>query len=767
MTELRLRPAQELIVRYRGGRMGILAVPGSGKTWTLSYLAAELLSQRLLQRGQEILIVTLVNSAVDVFSQRIRAFLEARGLLPLDYRVRTLHGLANDIVRERPELVGLDEKFQILDERESERILKSIADSWLHQHGSQLQDYLDETIYAESQYKIWHNDLPKLVQDMAFSFISLAKDRGLTPPNLRFQLDQLPMRFPLLEMGYTIYDDYERAIQYRGAVDFSDLIRKANEALTWDPPLLERLRYRWPYILEDEAQDSSQLQEQILRKLTGESGNWVRVGDPNQAIYETFTTANPKYLRQFVQEDGVLRRELPHSGRSTHSIIELANYLVRWTMDSHPWEAARDALQAPPFITPLPPQDPNPNPPDDPSKVILYTPKLTAEKEVQTVVRSLKSWLKDHPDWTVAVLAPRTDHAVAVVEALKRNGIPFEDSLLKTTSSTRQTAALLADILHFLAEPASSRKLAQAYRAWRQATLELPSANPPAEEEIQKQVDEDASLLTTCERVEDYLYPDTAADWLASVAVPSPPPFTDQPIHTLDVYQRLSAFRLIAQRWQAAVLLPIDQLILTLAQDLFRLPHDLALSHKLALVLRQIGDAHPGWHLQELSQELTDIARNERRFIGFSKNDSGFNPEDYRGVVVVSTMHKAKGLEWDRVYLLSVNNYDFPSGAPYDKYQPEKWFARNRLNLQAEMLAQLEWALHPSEETFPTEGLATQQARLDYVRERLRLLYVGITRAKRELVITWNNGRREDLQPAQALLALWDFWENHHAETAS
>ena len=60
-----------------------------------------------------------------------------------------------------------------------------------------------------------------------------------------------------------------------------------------DPDYLERLRQRWPFILEDEAQDSSRLQEKILELLSGPHGNWVRVGDPNQAIYETFTTANP------------------------------------------------------------------------------------------------------------------------------------------------------------------------------------------------------------------------------------------------------------------------------------------------------------------------------------------------------------------------------------------------------------------------------------------------------------------------------------------
>jgi DNA helicase-2/ATP-dependent DNA helicase PcrA len=82
-------------------------------------------------------------------------------------------------------------------------------------------------------------------------------------------------------------------LNFRGAVDFDDLIRLALRCLQTDPEYLARLQYRWPYILEDEAQDSSHMQEMILRLLSSRSGNWVRVGDPNQAIYETFTTADP------------------------------------------------------------------------------------------------------------------------------------------------------------------------------------------------------------------------------------------------------------------------------------------------------------------------------------------------------------------------------------------------------------------------------------------------------------------------------------------
>src|SRR4030043_2118635 len=96
----KLRPKQQEILRYTHGRMGISAVPGSGKTWTLSFLAADLLKRGILQDDQELLIVTLINSAVDNFYHRIGMFIEARGLIPnIGYRGRTLHGLAPDIGR--------------------------------------------------------------------------------------------------------------------------------------------------------------------------------------------------------------------------------------------------------------------------------------------------------------------------------------------------------------------------------------------------------------------------------------------------------------------------------------------------------------------------------------------------------------------------------------------------------------------------------------------------------------------------------------------
>ena len=188
------------------------------------------------------------------------------------------------------------------------------------------------------------------------------------------------------------------------------------------------------------------------------------------------------------------------------------------------------------------------------------------------------------------------------------------------------------------------------------------------------------------------------------------------------------AVRLHCQGMQlphAAAILPVDQLLLRLAQDLFDQPADLALTHKFALVLRQSAREHPDYRLPQFIETLSEIARNQRRFIGFEDQDSGFEPP--KGEVTVATLHRAKGLEWDRVYLMGVNNYNFPSGQPQDEYFSEKWFIRDGLNLEAETLSQLD-ALELGHDYY--EGDATHDARLELVKERLRLFYVGLTRAK-------------------------------------
>lgn len=790
MNNFSPRPSQQQILEYTGGRLGIAAVPGAGKTHILSALAAKIIHEGWLNDDQEVLIVTLVNSAVDNFEARIKRFFDNPLHALYKYRVRTLHGLAHDIVRERAARVGLDERFTIIDEREAGFIRRESVNAWMASHS--LDEYLDPALDQSKQDWVRRDQLPNLLDSLALAFIRSSKDRLLTPDDLRAKLDHAPTPLPLAELGWSIYADYQRALAYRGAVDFDDLIRLALTLLENDEEYLTRLRYRYPFILEDEAQDSSMTQERILSLLSGGAeppsslrdtrpifeengasrrgvGNWVRVGDPNQAIFETFTTASPELLRAFIENNPSI--PMPESGRSQPSVLALANHLIDWVMTSHPDANARTALSLP-HIVPVPPDDPQQNPPDDPAAIKFISKRYTPEEELENVAKSIKGFVdsfanvpvEEQP--TIAVLVPRNQRGVEMVNALRLRGIePIE--LISSTSETRAAAGSLSYLLGYLADPQSASKLARAYQVWRRDVFgsnkivgaEHRSAQDGDEEKVEDEqrpyISQIPALLRKMVDVENFIAPQNANDWLATIGE------SEADAGRQAVIQELSVFRVNVQRWLNAVTLPVDQLVLTLAQDVFTEASDLALAHKLALVLRQVADDHPDWRLPELTAELAVIAKNERRFIGFSSDDSGFDPERHRGRVVVTTMHKAKGLEWDRVYLMSVNNYDFPSNMPGDRFISERWFIRGGMNLEAEALAQLTALDARSEYDWYEEGAATLRSRLDYVKERLRLFYVGITRAKRELIVTWNSGRQGDATPSLPLSELMGWWEGN------
>ena len=733
------RPGQKEVLEYSGGKMGIAAVPGSGKTHTLSMLAAQLISSELIQENQEILIVTLVNSAVDNFSSRVAGFLREMGLMPgIGYRVRTLHGLAYDIVREHPHLAGLDNHFSIADERTSNEILSMSVSGWIKTHPVFLESWSDLG-YPPEKYLYWWTDLLKR---SCTNFIKLAKDFQVTPEQLNTQLAQFQSISPLLDFGISIYSDYQRALTNRGSVDFEDLIRLSYKILTNNPDYLERLRYRWPFILEDEAQDSSLIQEKLLQLLCGDDGNWVRVGDPNQAIFETFTTADPKLLKDFIHAPDVINIDLSHSGRSTQSIINLANYLINWTNESHPVNSLRGTLSAP-LIHPTPPGDSQQNPLDEPDAIFLMPNPFKAEDEIRVVANSLKKWVADHPDQTVAALVPRNIRGIELAERLASMDVPLKE-MLNSSQATRDVAKIIREILLFLIHPAVHRNLCDAL--FSILTLNplwtIKSKQFPTNFLKQIQAIPVEEILTLPE------------------AIFRNPSFSDNDVTQLSIL--IDTLKQISS-WQQTVLLPIDQMILTISMSLFSEPSDLALAHKLAVILKSTGSLFPDWELPQYCEELNGIIKNRFKLYGFSEDDLAFEPQAHKGKVVISTMHKAKGLEWDRVYLMSVNNYDFPSMQNNDQYMSEKWFVRQNLNLEAELLSQLKAVIANDVISLNMEeGLATIEARQDYCAERLRLLFVGISRAKKQLVVTWNTGRENQCVEALPLQALRNWWESDH-----
>lgn len=769
VAEQPLRPAQQEILRYEGGRLGISAVPGSGKTFTLSRLAAKLV-HRLAASGpvddREVLVVTFTNAAAENFRNSIGRIVESRRLLPSGFRVGTIHSLAHDIVRERPGLVGLGEEFDIIDERTSQEIKRQAVDNYLQASPDFLGGYIKPEILHSSRNLA--RQLNQTAQEVAEAVIRRVKELRADAGALENLLQRQSGAWPLLSFGLQVCRDYQRGLSVRGGVDFDDLILLALQALETDDNLLARLQRRWPFVLEDEAQDSSALQEQMLSLLTASHGNWVRVGDPNQAINTTFTSADPRFLRQFVDRETVVKLPLPNSGRSALPIIRLANRLIDWSAGEHPLLPPDKSL-SPPHIQPTGEDDPQRNPQPGNPAVYFYDRPLAPVDEIRILITSLQRWLPKHPAKTVAVLVPDNRRGAEFSKAFEEASLPFDDSLLRSTSTTRIAVDALVKAMRYISQPANPSHLRLLWNeVWwaRRSRLHNPAGTgaesapvdngegPPSwlpgqsdsgekteEGELPRPAFLFGKALGQLRLPERFIFPAAGDDWL-------------QELGWLDDYDGfrpiVHRFRRDLRRWCSAAVLPVDELVLTLGQDLFTEAPERALAHSAAILLANRARERPDLRLLELTKELEETAVNKRRLLGFTEETRGFEPP--AGKVTIATMHSAKGLEWDRVHLASVSNYSFPGGGDDEYYRGEPKYIRDSLNLTEEALEQTR-QLHMGTLDEYVHGEATREARREYAAERLRLLYVGITRARRELVLTYNTGRFHDTRPNEPALA--------------
>ena len=202
------------------------------------------------------------------------------------------------------------------------------------------------------------------------------------------------------------------------------------------------------------------------------------------------------------------------------------------------------------------------------------------------------------------------------------------------------------------------------------------------------------------------------------------PPVDKVEVQDLEAIAHLCGF---LRRWLRAVSLPVDQLLMTVAQDLLQ-EGDLARAQNLATYLRARADQNMDWRLPELARELSLAAQGKAGVL--AEEEDIFAPRP--GRISLTTMHKAKGMEWDLVYVMGVGGdwfphdldarflgeYEFLGGDPCEDARAEL------LGLTGEIgLVRLS---------------ATDLAHVEVIAERLRLLYVAITRARRYLAISWS-----------------------------
>ena len=756
---MQFRPAQRQILEYSGGYMAISAVPGSGKTTTLAALAAHLIDESLPPNGS-VLVVTYLHAAVDNLRSRIADMLNQRGRVYMGCYIRTLHSLAYEIIHAHPDLAGIGTEFDVLDGRRQREVLNRVTQIWIRQNQSRWRSFLVEggETMPPWQERMWRDTTERVVATV----IDTAKNwklgpadiqqrheysRGAAPPQLTGlsanSEDQDPM--PLLRMATEIYALYQEQLQIIGALDFNDLIWRSVATLQAHPHLAEELRRRWPYILEDESQDSVPLQQELISLLAGPGGNWVRVGDPNQAITSTFTAAHPLYFRSFIQRPDVQSRTLPNSGRSALKIINLANYLVDWTTRHHPLPWVQRNAFVPQEILPVPAGDRQQNPDDSTAHILIKGYDWRESGELPDVVKRAVAYSRAHPEDTLAILVPTNDLGYKFSEALRTSGVRYEE-MLRSSSRAREVAELLAAVLGYLADPLAADQVLSLYDALR--TVKYPGLEGP-----ESNVEHVRTLLRSVYQVESLAYPPPGQDATA---------FLPQVSHTTQADRAVvQALSHILRRVMAPITLPVDQLVVAVAQDLLSNEAQLATAQRLATYLRRLADTNPQWRLPELAIELSEMARGRGAF-DVREDDGGFAPEP--GVITLTTHHSAKGLEWDLVYLVGMDSSWLPDDLS-GQFVGRKRFLGN-IDPNEEAKAELQtlmglsgWRAQAgagaSGEDVDFSLPATDLAGMETICERLRLLYVGITRARRLLQISWSDQiERPNGKPIQGGLPL-------------
>ncbi len=296
-----LNPEQRRAVTLPPAHALVLAGAGSGKTRVLTTRIAWLLATGQASPGG-ILAVTFTNKAAKEMLARLTA------LLPLNVRgmwIGTFHGLCHRLLRAHHQLAGLPATFQILDTQDQlsaiKRLLKALHIDEEHVRPKELQ---------------W--------------FIAGAKEDGLRPRDLAARDEDTRRKIEL-------YRQYEEQCQREGVVDFGELMLRSYELLRDHEPLRVHYQRRFRHLLIDEFQDTNRLQYAWIKQLAGDEsggrfvpcGNAVMaVGDDDQSIY-AFRGARVGNMSDFVREFGIAEPiKLEQNYRSVGHILHAANHLI-------------------------------------------------------------------------------------------------------------------------------------------------------------------------------------------------------------------------------------------------------------------------------------------------------------------------------------------------------------------------------------------------------------------------------------------------------
>ena len=373
-----LNEAQRAAVEYIDGPSLVIAGAGSGKTRVLTYKIAYLLSQGM--KPWSIMALTFTNKAAREMKERIGK-LVGNDLAQHLY-MGTFHSIFSRILRAEAEHIGFNNNFTIYDESDSRSLIKAIV----KEMGLDDKKYKPAAVHAKIS----------MAKNNLMSAAAYESDAAIFEQNKRAQMP---------EVG-KIFVAYVQRCKQANAMDFDDLLTLTYQLFREHEDIRHKYAARFDYILVDEYQDTNHVQMSIVMQLCQEKLRVCAVGDDSQSIY-SFRGANIdnilNYQRQF---QGTRLFKLEQNYRSTQTIVEAANSLIKHNRNQIPKDVFSENAKG---------------------EKIQYKPAYSDKEEAAIVAKDVKRIRREdgcqYSDF--AILYRTNAQSRSFEEEFRKQGIPY------------------------------------------------------------------------------------------------------------------------------------------------------------------------------------------------------------------------------------------------------------------------------------------------------------------------------------------------------
>ncbi|WP_092401289.1 MULTISPECIES: ATP-dependent helicase [Candidatus Ichthyocystis] len=287
-----LNPQQKEAVEFFGGPLLVIAGAGSGKTRVISHKIKHMIDIQYCKPNQ-IAAITFTNKAARDMRERLSKLVRlGTRNSPL---VSTFHTVGLQILRQEAPLIGIKDKFSVLDSNDALSILQDLTSTKSKSSSAKIKN----------QISLWKN--LNIFPDKALQLASTEEEHQTA----------------------VIYDRYQQTLMGYQSVDFDDLIALPLFIFETNHERLQFWQNQIRYFLVDEYQDTSQIQYNLVKKLTYPEGRCTFVGDDDQAIYawRGATRENIQLLQKDYPHLKIVRLEQNY--RSTNNILKAANNLIK------------------------------------------------------------------------------------------------------------------------------------------------------------------------------------------------------------------------------------------------------------------------------------------------------------------------------------------------------------------------------------------------------------------------------------------------------